>query len=193
MKTILLSAAIALLMLYLAPSPASTPSRRTDPRGTDIRDSTAHRLATRPAPVQAPAPVSDNGGHMRARRHAIIASVATGAALEFVVGAIGGRREAWDSALYWSAGLPAALAAAAAIGYFAGRRAWYWTGLIMPSQVMVMMLRGGVIQRSLAAHGRPRVGPRRAVPARRVHRLAPPSARLTQVLPAVRTRRAASC
>jgi hypothetical protein len=82
---------------------------------------------------------------MRARRHAIIASVATGAALEFVVGAIGGRREAWDSALYWSAGLPAALAAAAAIGYFAGRRAWYWTGLIMPSQVMVMMLRGGEI------------------------------------------------
>jgi hypothetical protein len=82
---------------------------------------------------------------MRARHYAIIASVATGAALELVVGAIGGRREAWDSPLYWSAGLPAALAAAAMIGYFAGRREWYWTGLIVPSQVTVMMLRNGEI------------------------------------------------
>ena len=82
---------------------------------------------------------------MRARRLAIIASVATGAALELVVGAIGGRREAWDSAVYWSAGLPASLAGAAVIGYFAGRREWYWTGLIMPSQVTVMMLRSNEI------------------------------------------------
>jgi hypothetical protein len=82
---------------------------------------------------------------MRARQYAIIASIATGAALELVVGALGGRREAWDSGLYWSAGLPAALVAAAAIGYFAGRREWYWTGLIVPSQVTVMMLRSGEI------------------------------------------------
>jgi hypothetical protein len=80
---------------------------------------------------------------MRARQIAIGASVAAGAALELGIGAISGRREAWDSGLYWSVGLPVALAAAAAIGYRAGRRGWYWTGLIVPSQATVMMLRTG--------------------------------------------------
>jgi len=80
---------------------------------------------------------------MRQKRFAIVASVATGAALELGIGALGHRREAWDSSLYWSVGLPAALLMAAAVGYLAGRRAWYWTGLIVPSQVTVMMLRSG--------------------------------------------------
>lgn len=82
---------------------------------------------------------------MLSRRDAILASVTTGAALELVVGAVSGRREAWDSSLYWSVGLPAVLAVAAAIGYLGGRRGWQWTGLIVPTQATVMMLRSGEI------------------------------------------------
>lgn len=72
---------------------------------------------------------------------AILVSVVTGVVLELWVAAAGGRREAWDSEIYWAIGVPAALAVSCAIGYLAGRRNWYWTGLIVPSQVLTMMVR----------------------------------------------------
>lgn len=81
---------------------------------------------------------------MRAQRAALIA-IATGVAIEFGIGALSGRREAWDSGLYWLLGLPAALVVAATVGYLAGRRGWYWAGLIVPSQVTAMMVRNGEI------------------------------------------------
>lgn len=63
---------------------------------------------------------------------AIVASVVTGLALELGVAAVSGRREAWDSGVFWMVGLPAALVVSCAIGYLAGRRGWFWTGLIVP-------------------------------------------------------------
>jgi hypothetical protein len=95
--------------------------------------------------VQAWPPGSDRGDEMRSQRAALLASVATGVVLELGIGAMSGRREAWDSGLYWSIGLPAALVVSAGVGYLAGRRGWYWTGLIVPSQVTAMMLRSGEI------------------------------------------------
>jgi hypothetical protein len=80
------------------------------------------------------------------RRPAIIVlSVATGFALEMGVQLASGRREAWDSPIYWSVGLPAAALAALLIGFAARRPAWFWTVLIAPSQVLTMMLRSGEI------------------------------------------------
>ena len=80
------------------------------------------------------------------RRPAIIVlSVATGVVLEMVVALASGRREAWDSPIFWSVGLPAAGLAALLIGFVAGRPAWLWTVLIAPSQVLTMMLRSGEI------------------------------------------------
>ena len=80
------------------------------------------------------------------RRRAIIAlSVAAGVALELGVALTSGRREAWDSPLYWTIGLPAAGLAALLIGFAAPRPEWRWTALIAPSQVLTMMLRSGAI------------------------------------------------
>jgi hypothetical protein len=78
-------------------------------------------------------------------RTPILAALGTGIALELVVAAIGGRREAWDSGLYWGAGLPAAAAIAGVLGYLFPRRAWLWGLLILPAQVSAMMLRSGEI------------------------------------------------
>jgi hypothetical protein len=82
---------------------------------------------------------------MLSKGAAIALSIGTGVVLELGVAAISGRREAWDSGLYWIAGLPVALVVSCAIGYFAGRRGWFWTVLIVPSQVLAMMLSSGEI------------------------------------------------
>lgn len=76
-------------------------------------------------------------------RTAILASIAVGVALEIGVVLTSGRREAWDSAVYWTTGLPLAVLAAAAIGYLAAGTAWRSTLLIVPAQVAAMMYRSG--------------------------------------------------
>lgn len=82
---------------------------------------------------------------MPSKQGAILASIATGVALELGVAAVGGRREAWDSEIFLTVGLPAVLLISCAIGYFAGRKHWFWTALIVPSQVTTMMVRNGEI------------------------------------------------
>lgn len=71
--------------------------------------------------------------------------VLTGAVLELGVHALSGRREAWDSAQFWTLGLPIACLASAAIGYFSRSTDWKWTLVVAPSQVMTMMVRGGEV------------------------------------------------
>lgn len=74
-------------------------------------------------------------------------SVATGVLLELGIGALSGRREAWDSPLYWTTGLPVAVIAAATFGYLSHRSAWVGTLAIVPAQVKTMMVRSGGISR----------------------------------------------
>jgi hypothetical protein len=78
-------------------------------------------------------------------RLAILVCVLTGVALELGIHALSGRREAWDSAEYWTIGLPAAAIVSAAVGFLSRRRDWLWTLLIVPSQTATMMLRSGEI------------------------------------------------
>lgn len=73
----------------------------------------------------------------------ILLAIATGAALELGVQIATGRREAWDSGVYWTVGLPCAVVVAAAIGYGSVRTEWLSTALIVPSQVFTMMVRSG--------------------------------------------------
>ena len=73
----------------------------------------------------------------------VLLSIVTGVALELLVHAISGRREAWDSPLYWTVGLPAAGLISAAIGYLSRGRDWLWSFLVVPSQVTTMMMRNG--------------------------------------------------
>ena len=70
-------------------------------------------------------------------------AIGTGVALEVGIHALSGRREAWDSGLYWTVGLPLAALVAFALGRCARGRDWRWTFAIVPSQVFTMMLRSG--------------------------------------------------
>ena len=55
---------------------------------------------------------------------AAVLAILTGAALELGVHAVSGRREAWDSEIFWTAGLPLAMLVAFGIGWFSRGRAW---------------------------------------------------------------------
>ena len=79
------------------------------------------------------------------QRATVASAVLTGVALELTMQLLSGRREAWDSAQYWTLGLPAALVASAAIGFFSVGKDWRWTLLVAPSQVATMMARSGEI------------------------------------------------
>ena len=72
-----------------------------------------------------------------------VISVLTGVALELGIHLLSGRREAWDSPQFWTIGLPVALVVSAALGRLSRHRAWLWTGAVVPSQVLTMMLRSG--------------------------------------------------
>lgn len=76
-------------------------------------------------------------------RSTLALAIAIGAGLEFGVQALGARREAWDSPLFWSVGMPVALCLAFVIGFFAQGRAWLSTIAVAPAQFMAMTLRNG--------------------------------------------------
>jgi hypothetical protein len=78
-------------------------------------------------------------------RTAALFAVAVGVAIEVWISLATGRREAWDSTLYWAVGLPVALLAAAAIGYLTRGRGWLAALLIVPGQVLAMAYRSGSI------------------------------------------------
>ena len=58
---------------------------------------------------------------------------------------VSGRREAWDSPVFWTAGLPIAALIALALGFVAAGSDWLWTAIIAPCQVLTMMVRSGEI------------------------------------------------
>jgi len=79
------------------------------------------------------------------KRFTIGIAIATGVALELGIHALSGRREAWDSDLYWTVGLPIAGVMALLLGVLARRRDWLWAFAIVPSQITTMMVRSGEI------------------------------------------------
>ena len=76
-------------------------------------------------------------------RTTIVLGVVTGVCLELGIEALSGRREAWDSSLYWTVGLPITGVISAAVGFFSRRADWKWMVVVVPSQVLTMMLRAG--------------------------------------------------
>lgn len=82
---------------------------------------------------------------MLSKRAIVAVSLLAGAGLELGVSAATGRREAWDSGLFWAAGLPLTLILAALLGYLARGDSWRWTACIMPAQFLTMAVRGGEV------------------------------------------------
>ena len=67
-----------------------------------------------------------------------------GAAIWIVIALASGRKEAWDSGLYFSVGIPAVCLVSAVFGFLEPRRSWRWGVLPMIGQLVWMLLSQGV-------------------------------------------------
>lgn len=72
-------------------------------------------------------------------------AIAAGAALWAVGSAVSGRREAWDSGMYWAIFYPAAIAVCAVLGYWFPERPWRWCLALFAAQFVTMGLMAGEI------------------------------------------------
>ncbi len=69
---------------------------------------------------------------------AYVVAAISGVLLWIGTATLGGRQEAWDSSLYWSAAYPLAIAIAAGLGYLATERPWRWGLVIMLAQAVAL-------------------------------------------------------
>lgn len=76
---------------------------------------------------------------------AAVLSALTGAVLELGVRFVTGQDEAWDSELFWTTGMPAALVASFGIGLLAKGRAWLGTIAVAPGQFAAMTISLGEV------------------------------------------------
>jgi hypothetical protein len=72
-------------------------------------------------------------------------AVVAGMALWFVGAEVSGRRETWDSGIYWSLFYPLAIGASALLGYLFPERPWRWAVALFVAQFVAMVLRSGEI------------------------------------------------
>jgi hypothetical protein len=69
-------------------------------------------------------------------------AAAAGLILWFATSMLGGRREPWDSPVYWTVSYPVAIALAGALGYVFPEKPWRWALVIMFMQMVVMIVGG---------------------------------------------------
>jgi hypothetical protein len=73
----------------------------------------------------------------RAEWWAYAIAALTGAATWILVAVVGGRREAWDSDLYFSIALPVVGLVAGVLGFLVPHRAWRWAFVPFGAQALV--------------------------------------------------------
>lgn len=66
-----------------------------------------------------------------------------GAALWLAAAALSGRREAWDSSLYWTVAYPLSIVLAGVLAYHVPERPWRWGLAVMLAQAVVLVFTGG--------------------------------------------------
>ncbi len=66
-----------------------------------------------------------------------------GALLWLLAAAVSGRREAWDSSLYWMIAYPLSIALAGGLGYRVPHKPWRWGLAVMLAQAAVLVATGG--------------------------------------------------
>ena len=78
------------------------------------------------------------------RDHWLLLVAAGGGALIWaVIVAVTGKREAWDSSLYFSVGVPAVCVLAATLGFVEPRKVWRWGVAPLAGQFVCMLLMVG--------------------------------------------------
>ena len=70
-------------------------------------------------------------------------AAACGAVIWILIAVVSGRREAWDSGLYFSAGIPVVCLVSMALGFVAPNRSWRWGVLPLVGQFAWMLLSQG--------------------------------------------------
>ena len=73
-------------------------------------------------------------------RNAYAAAAIGGVLLWLGASALGGRREAWDSSLYWVVAYPASIVVAGVVAVFASVRPWRWGLTIMLAQAVTLAI-----------------------------------------------------
>lgn len=73
---------------------------------------------------------------------AYVAAIGGGAILWLVTTGISGKKEAWDSSLYWSAAYPLAIGLAGGLGYWVPEKPWRWGLAVMLAQAVVLVMVG---------------------------------------------------
>jgi hypothetical protein len=66
-----------------------------------------------------------------------------GLLLMFAAAEVSGRREAWDSGIYWTVFYPLSIVACGVLGYLFPERAWRWALAFFLGQCVAMLLRNG--------------------------------------------------
>jgi len=74
---------------------------------------------------------------LSAKQACFVATV-SGAVLWLATTAVSGRREAWDSSLYWAVAYPVGIVIAAGLGYLAPDRPWRWALALMLVQALTL-------------------------------------------------------
>jgi len=69
---------------------------------------------------------------------AYVISVIGGVTLWLAATALGGRREAWDAAIYWTLAYPISMLIAGGLGYLVPDRPWRWGLTIMLAQALAL-------------------------------------------------------
>jgi hypothetical protein len=72
-----------------------------------------------------------------------LAAAGCGAAVWIIVAQVSGRREAWDSGLYFSIGMPAICLMSLAFALFAPKRSWRWGVSPLVGQFVWMLISEG--------------------------------------------------
>lgn len=78
------------------------------------------------------------------REHWLLLAAAAGGALIWVlISTASGKREAWDSDLYFSVGMPAVSLLAALLGFLEPKQTWRWGAAPLAGQFLAMLLMVG--------------------------------------------------
>jgi hypothetical protein len=94
--------------------------------------------------------------NLAAERSAYVVAGLVGAATWLVVSTVGGRREAWDSDLYFSVALPAIGLVVALLGFLIPQRPWRWAFVPFGGQALVALVQnptGGLLPLGLIVFG----------------------------------------